>query len=205
MGDVLPLVRAQSLGADAVAHGLLLAVDLAERAVRFLLPVDLVTVHLFRGSRQTAVSDLLVVLCWRKSQKSICLASHLGKDERSVVFEVDLAGAYGVDGGGATAEGALAGLLWSGVHGLPSSVAGRQVRSRHPAVIPHVEVPVWDVTFEAQTWRKKFWNVESMCSALAQFLSTLCTKSTLLVGLDNLLRNAGWTRRCKTSSSVGSM
>lgn len=71
------------------------------------------------------------------------------------MFEVDLAGADGVDGGGAAAEGALAGLLWSGVHGLPSSVAGRQVRSRHPAVIPHVEVPVWDVTFEAQSWRKK--------------------------------------------------
>lgn len=52
MGDVLPLVGAHSLGADAVAHGLLLAVDLAERAVRFLLPVDLVTVHLFRGRQR---------------------------------------------------------------------------------------------------------------------------------------------------------
>lgn len=82
------------------------------------------------------------------------------------MLEVDMAGADGVDGGGTTAEGALAGLLWSRVHSLPSSMTRRQVRSRHPTVIPHMEVPVWDVTCEVQASKKKKWNVESMCSAL---------------------------------------
>lgn len=68
----------------------------------------------------------------------------LSKDEWRVVFEVDLAGADGVDGGRAAAEGALAGFLGSRVNSLPSSITRGQVCSRHPAVIPHVEVPGWD-------------------------------------------------------------
>lgn len=67
--------------------------------------------------------------------------THLSKDKRSVVFEVDLAGADGVDRSRAAAEGALARLLGSGVHGLPASIARRQVWPGHPAVIPYVEIP----------------------------------------------------------------
>lgn len=57
------------------------------------------------------------------------------------MFEVHLPGADGVNRGRATAEGALAGLLGRGVHCLPATHARRQVRSCHPAVVPHVEVP----------------------------------------------------------------
>lgn len=73
------------------------------------------------------------------------LHTHLGEDEGRVVLEVDLAGADGVDGGGPAAEGALAGLLWGGINGLPASVTGGQVWSGHPAVVPHMEVPVRDI------------------------------------------------------------
>lgn len=44
--DVFSLVRANCLGADAVAHHILLTVDLSEGAISVLLPVDLITVHL---------------------------------------------------------------------------------------------------------------------------------------------------------------
>lgn len=63
------------------------------------------------------------------------------------MFEVDLAGADGVDRGGAAAEGALARFLGSGVNSLPASMTRGQVWSRHPAVIPHVEVPRWDSNY----------------------------------------------------------
>ena len=68
--------------------------------------------------------------------------SHLSKDEGCVVLEVDLAGADGGDRGGPTAEGALAGLLGGGVHGLPATHSWGEVRSGHPTIIPHMEVPV---------------------------------------------------------------
>lgn len=44
--DVCPLIRAHCFGADEVANSFLLTVDLAERAVRVLLPEDLITVDL---------------------------------------------------------------------------------------------------------------------------------------------------------------
>lgn len=44
--DVCPLIRAHCFGADEVANGFLLTVDLAECAVHVLLPVDLITVDL---------------------------------------------------------------------------------------------------------------------------------------------------------------
>lgn len=44
--DVCALLRAHGFGADEVAHGLLLAVDLAEGAVQVPLPVDLIAVDL---------------------------------------------------------------------------------------------------------------------------------------------------------------
>lgn len=44
--DVCSLIRAHCFGADEVANGFLLAVDLAERAIHILLPVDLITVDL---------------------------------------------------------------------------------------------------------------------------------------------------------------
>lgn len=53
----------------------------------------------------------------------------------------------GVDRGGATAEGALARFLGSRVNSLPASMTRREVWSRHPAVIPHVEVPGRDNKF----------------------------------------------------------
>lgn len=68
-------------------------------------------------------------------------STNLGKHKRRVVLEEDLTVADGGEGGGATAEGALAGLLRGGVHGLPAAVARGQVCSSHPAVGPHVEVP----------------------------------------------------------------
>lgn len=57
------------------------------------------------------------------------------------MFEVNLTRADGVDRGRATAEGALARLLRSGVNSLPTSVAGRQVWSGHPAIVPYMEIP----------------------------------------------------------------
>lgn len=73
------------------------------------------------------------------------------------MLEVDLARADGVDRGGATAEGALAGFLWSRVDGLPAPVTGRKIRSRHPAVIPHMEIPGWDINMRSKfrVWIKK--------------------------------------------------
>lgn len=67
--------------------------------------------------------------------------SHLGEDERRVMLEVNMPGADGVNRGRAAAEGALAGLLRGGVHRLPATHARGQIRSCHPAVVPHVEVP----------------------------------------------------------------
>lgn len=52
-------------------------------------------------------------------------SSHLSEDEGRVVFEVDLPGADGVDGGRATAEGTLASLLGGGVDSLPASITSR--------------------------------------------------------------------------------
>ena len=46
LSDVGPLVGAHRLGADEVAHCLLLAVDLGEGPVQVPLPVDLIAVHL---------------------------------------------------------------------------------------------------------------------------------------------------------------
>lgn len=57
------------------------------------------------------------------------------------MLEEDLTIADGSERSGATAEGALAGLLRCGVDSLPASVACRQVWTSHPAVVPHVEVP----------------------------------------------------------------
>lgn len=46
MRDVAALVRTHSLGADAVAHRLLLAVDGMEGSIGVLLPVNLIAVDL---------------------------------------------------------------------------------------------------------------------------------------------------------------
>lgn len=45
-GNVSALVWADGLRADQVAHGLFLAVDLRERPICVLLPVNLITVNL---------------------------------------------------------------------------------------------------------------------------------------------------------------
>lgn len=63
------------------------------------------------------------------------------------MFEEDLAGADGAEGGGAAAEGALARFLGSGVHGLPAPVSRGQVWPGHPAVVPDVEVPARHIRF----------------------------------------------------------
>lgn len=76
--------------------------------------------------------------------------TYLSEDKWCVMFEVDLAGADGVDRGGAAAKGALTRFLGSRVNSLPASMAGRQVWSRHPAVIPYVEVPRWDVNLRSR-------------------------------------------------------
>lgn len=76
-------------------------------------------------------------------------ATYLSKDKRCVMFEVDVARADGVDRGGATAEGALARFLGSRVNSLPASMTRREVWSRHPAVVPHMEVPGRDKRFRA--------------------------------------------------------
>lgn len=51
--DVCPLIRAHCFSADHVADSFLLTVDLAERTVQVLLPVDLIAVDLIRKYRQT--------------------------------------------------------------------------------------------------------------------------------------------------------
>lgn len=77
--------------------------------------------------------------------------THLRKDKRRIVFEEDLAGADGADGGGAAAEGALARFLGSRVHSLPASMSRGQVWPRHPAVIPNMEVPTRYIRFRQTT------------------------------------------------------
>lgn len=57
------------------------------------------------------------------------------------MLQVDLAPADGREGGGATAERPLAGFLGGRVNSLPTPHTGRQIRTSHPAVVPHVEVP----------------------------------------------------------------
>lgn len=54
VSDVCPLIRAHCFSADEVADSFLLTVDLAERAVQVLLPVDLITVDLTRKNKQKA-------------------------------------------------------------------------------------------------------------------------------------------------------
>lgn len=51
--DVRPLVRAHCFGADEMADGFLLTVDLAEGAVQIPLPVDLITVDLEEKYQQS--------------------------------------------------------------------------------------------------------------------------------------------------------
>lgn len=46
--DVFPIIRTHCFGADAVAHGSLLTVDLTESTVQVLLPVNFITVDLKR-------------------------------------------------------------------------------------------------------------------------------------------------------------
>lgn len=53
MRDVAALVGAHRLGADAVAHRLLLAVDGMEGSVRFLLPVNFIAVNLKEQEAQS--------------------------------------------------------------------------------------------------------------------------------------------------------
>lgn len=68
-------------------------------------------------------------------------STNLSEHKRSVMFEEDLTVADSSERSGATAEGALAGLLRRGVDSLPASIAWRQVWTSHPAVAPHMEVP----------------------------------------------------------------
>lgn len=44
--DVTTLIRANSLGANAASHSVLLYVNLRESAIQVPLPVDLIAVHL---------------------------------------------------------------------------------------------------------------------------------------------------------------
>lgn len=44
--DIVPLIRANSFGADEVAYSLFFTVDLRESPIEVSLPVDFVTVHL---------------------------------------------------------------------------------------------------------------------------------------------------------------
>lgn len=54
MRDVAALVGAHGLGADVVAHRLLLAVDGPEGSVRVLLPVNFIAVDLKKQEAQSA-------------------------------------------------------------------------------------------------------------------------------------------------------
>lgn len=92
-----------------------------------------------RFSRQRDYLQILRRFCLQSG--SYENSTYLSKDKRRVVFEVDMTGADGADRGWATAEGALARLLGCGVDSLPASVARGQIRSRHPAIIPYVEIP----------------------------------------------------------------
>lgn len=67
--------------------------------------------------------------------------TNLCEHEGRVMFEEDVTIADSGEGSRAAAEGALAGLLGRRVDSLPASVTFRQVGTRHPAVVPHVEVP----------------------------------------------------------------
>lgn len=67
--DVFSLVRANCLGADAVAHHILLTVDLREGTIGVPLPVDLITVHLQNAHSQLwcffkDVKEIFVYRAW---------------------------------------------------------------------------------------------------------------------------------------------
>lgn len=72
-----------------------------------------------------------------------CLScqTYLSEDKRCVVLQVDLARTDGRDGGGPTAERPLTGFLGCWVNSLPAPHTGWQIRTSHPAVVPHMEVP----------------------------------------------------------------
>lgn len=68
--DVRALIRAHCFGADEVANSFLLTVDLAERAVHLLLPVDLITVDLNHNK---------ITLGSNVKQEILCLVAQMQK------------------------------------------------------------------------------------------------------------------------------
>ncbi len=76
-----------------------------------------------------------------EGEKKFVWSTHFSKDERSVEFQVDLSVADGRDGGGTAAVWTLAELLRGRVHHLPPTVTCREIRTGHPGLVPHVEIP----------------------------------------------------------------
>lgn len=60
--DVSALLRAHGFGADVVANGFLLTVDLAEGAVQVPLPVDLIAVDLGKARTAQTRSQIFIYL-----------------------------------------------------------------------------------------------------------------------------------------------
>lgn len=52
VGDVIAFIRANSLGADEVAHSVFLTVDLTEGPIGIPLPVNFITVNLQKQERE---------------------------------------------------------------------------------------------------------------------------------------------------------
>ena len=65
----------------------------------------------------------------------------LGEQKRNVEPEPDFAPSHRLDRRGAAPKRPAGYFLRRGVDGLPAPVTRRQVRSGHPHVVPHVEVP----------------------------------------------------------------
>lgn len=78
--------------------------------------------------------DVYIMIIWS-------VWTHLSEDERRVEFKIDLSRANSSQWRRPAAERPVTGLLGRGIHGLPATHTRRQIRTGHPAVVPHMEVP----------------------------------------------------------------
>ncbi len=96
--------------------------------------INLTCTFLDRKDVDGSSLDVYIMIIWR-------VWTHLSEDERRVEFKIDLSRANSSQWRRAAAERPVTGLLGCGIHGLPATHTRRQIRTGHPAVVPHMKVP----------------------------------------------------------------
>lgn len=92
--DVHTLIGADSLGADAVTHNILLEMNNTKGSIAFPLPVDSIVVHLHKWSKFNHLFlNHFLGLPNHKSEE----LTYLGEQEGSIVLQEDLPAADGSD------------------------------------------------------------------------------------------------------------